>query len=380
MTATGDVVMPQAAFAPAAFLAAASLATGATGPAALLPVAGGTRLVMAWTDATPAAACFERPSGAMVIAREGDVVEAGNGVLRDFTTHGVDVVDPRLERRGRPAARAHWPIAGVVPSGTLERCQRAFAARRRDVAPAKMHVLLPPPRPDVAPAAMIASATQPPSGWREVAPMTVDEDLLCANNAREWWGLDARDGGIAVTRFREVDTRVLARADGELVGFDHGEFGGRIEWVGRDGARDVVDGDANPVAMIEHDGAVLVATGLNHMGLDRGDLRRLHRGADGRWRSTRWLDLGAAPLATYRVDARTWRIVTSRGVVDVDLVTGTRHVRHANPHWAMLYPTSILPFGDAWFIGARHAVIRLAPGPAGLEERWWVASDCASAD
>ena len=49
---------------PALVVAAASLSTAiaatATKPATLLLDTGGTRLVLTWTDATPAAACFER--------------------------------------------------------------------------------------------------------------------------------------------------------------------------------------------------------------------------------------------------------------------------------------------------------------------------------
>jgi hypothetical protein len=258
----------------------------------------------------------------------------------------------------------------------VERCQRAYATRTSDATRAKSHALLPPPPHDDTPVAVIASATQLPDGWQEVAPATSPDDLLCANNAREWWALAERDGSLVVSRHQERDTLQMPRAGGELVGFDYGEFGGRIEWIGQDGAREVVDGDANPVAMIEHGDTVLVATGLDHLATDSGDIRRLQRGADGHWQSIRWLDLGAAPLATYRIDARTWRIVTTGGVVDVDLEGGTLRTVHANRVWGMLYPTSIRPLGEAWFIGARHAVFRLAPGRDGMEERWWVRSAC----
>ena len=318
-----------------------------------------------------------RASGAILIARERDAVEEGNHQLRDFTTHGVDVVSLKPDWAGGwRETRAHWPIAGYAGSGTAERCPRAYAASASDATRAKSHALLPPTPRDDTPVAVIASARQVPVGWREVAPMTSHDDLICANNSREWWTLADREGSLVVSRHQERHTLQMARAGGELVGFDHGEFGGRIEWIGQDGVRELVDGDVNPVAMVEHGDAVLVATGLAHLSIDAGDIRRLQRGADGHWHATPWLDLGAASLATYRIDARTWRIVTTRGVVDVDLDGGTLHSVHANADWGILYPTSIRPLGDAWFIGARHAVIRLAPGKDGLEERWWVKSAC----
>ncbi|MGH8030420.1 MAG: hypothetical protein ACREO3_10855 [Arenimonas sp.] len=337
---------------------------------------GGTRLVMTWTHVPPAAACFERPGGALVLARDGDMVEEGEGQLEGLTPHGVEIV--RLVPDGAGGwleSRANWPIAGYVPLATLQRCQQAHLALGPKAIPNRTHALL-PPEPDRQPTLVIRDATHLPPGWRITAPETSADRLLCANNSRSWYAVAVDAGALRVTGHVERRAAVLVLADGELVGFDFGEFGGRIEWVGHDGAREVVVDDVNPVVMIQHGDDVLVATGLSHLSLDHGDIQRLHRGVDGEWRARKWLDLGAAPAAGYLIDENTWRLVTTQGVLDVHLDSGTTQAIHVNANWGMLYPTSIAPLGDAWFIGARQVVFRLAPGKDGLEEQWLSPGAC----
>jgi hypothetical protein len=274
----------------------------------------------------------------------------------------------------------HWSIAALVPADSLQRCGSARIASKVDVSGRPTHALLPARRPFDTSEVMIPGARAVPVGWRLIAPMRTESQLGCANNSSEEWVVHERNGALAVGRNVWHHTLHLAQPGGELMGLDFGEFGGRIEWLGREGDRTVVEANVNPVAAIEHGDSIFVATGLDHLADDHGDIRRLHRDEDGHWRSRRWLDLGGAPLATHSVDAHTWRIVTTQGVVDVDLDDGTLRRVYSNPDWAQIYPTSIQRLGDTWFIAARHAVIRLTPGRNGLQERWLVASECSVRD
>jgi hypothetical protein len=229
---------------------------------------------------------------------------------------------------------------------------------------------------------LIEAPAYAPRSWSLALPATSAAALACANNSTdEWWAVaHAGPDRLRVSRHRESDIQRLPLAGGELVGVNRGEFGGQLEWTPRDGARELVQADVNPVAMIPRGENVFVATGLAHGGVERGDVRRLRRDDRGLWHVDDRIDLGSAPVAAYRTNDRAWWLVTTRGLVLVDLQAGTRRLVHANPHWGMLYPTTLRPLGDAWFIGARHAVIRLTRDGNGFTEQWLVPAQCKPRD
>lgn len=225
----------------------------------------------------------------------------------------------------------------------------------------------------------LIQAGQVPSGWTVIG-LPEGDGWQCANRAEQEWTIAASSTTTArVTPLvpePSLETR-LELADGVLVGTNHGEFGGKIEWRPRDlPARLVID-RVNPVAMIQRGDDVLIATGLAHMTLDAGEILRLSRAEGGDWVASKALDLGEAPNAATRLDDRTWVILTTKGVSRVDLDSLKSKVIHRNRNWWWIYGNSIVPVGDAWVIGARRAVIRLSPNGDEFVEEWLVPKSCA---
>lgn len=224
---------------------------------------------------------------------------------------------------------------------------------------------------------VLARGTQAPKGWVGVAPPTTDAQWQCANHAEhEWQVSPGRGADVAISGHVEFAAIRMALPDGVLIGQNHGEFGGKIEWQTPKAEPRLVLPNKHPVAFAQMGASVFVASGLAHLGMDEGEIIRLDRHADGGWRGTRVLDLGAAPTAAYRSDATTWIILTHTGLKRVDLSTMKLTELYRNPAWFNIYPNSIAASGNSWLIGARRAVIRLDPNGVGYAEEWLVPRSC----
>ncbi|MCX7041697.1 MAG: hypothetical protein NT117_03205 [Gammaproteobacteria bacterium] len=224
-------------------------------------------------------------------------------------------------------------------------------------------------------ATVVRQATRAPGGWAVIAPAQ-GSGWQCANRSdQEWAVADAADG-VRVSPYQASGDARLVLPDGELRGVNQGEFGGSLVWVGKDSRRVTVSTQVNPVALIRRGDDVFVASGLAHLGLASGAVLRLRRSNRGAWQVEKVMDLGEAPYAGVRVDDRTWVIVTSGGVTRIDLSTLAQKRIYQNRNWAMIYPNSIRPLDKAWLIGARRAVLRLAPAGQGYSESWLVPASC----
>ncbi|WP_158879662.1 hypothetical protein [Rhodanobacter sp. L36] len=168
----------------------------------------------------------------------------------------------------------------------------------------------------------------------------------------------------------------LALPDGQLVGINGGEFGGRIEWIGQDGVRRVVVPDKNPVAFTTRGNDIFVATGLFHMGIDSGEIIKLRRTGSGTWQVSTVMNLDEAPDAGARIDDATWMLLTTHGLTQVDLIELTKEPIYRNENWKLLWANSVRPLGDSWLVGARRAVIEITPRGGTFEEKWLIPASC----
>jgi hypothetical protein len=222
--------------------------------------------------------------------------------------------------------------------------------------------------------ATITDATSPPSGWVVVPPPTTDREWLCANYSDD---LRIENTGEGIQVFRGVLERAPAvkRSGGALVGVNRGEFGGAIEWH-VDGVKTaaIVTRD-NPIAFVTEGARVFAFAGLAHLTIDEGHVLELKQTGD-KWSSKKILDLGSAPDAVLSRAGGEVVVLTTTGLLSVDLdKVGKRRLFH-NSNWAYLYANSIAQLSGSVFVGARGAVIRLRPDKKGYVEEWWVDSRC----
>lgn len=219
-------------------------------------------------------------------------------------------------------------------------------------------------------------ASTMPEGW-VVISQPVGDNWQCANSAREEWAVTAGPNNtVQISPYNPSGEVRLALPEGELIGTNQGEFGGKIEWVTRDAKRHMVLSDVNPVSLTTLGEDVFVASGLAHLGLDSGAILRVRREKNGDWQSSKVIDLGEAPNASIRVDDASWVVLTNNGITRIDLRNLTQERIYRNKNWWQLYGNSIAPLGDSWMIGARRAVIRLTPIDQGFSEDWLVSKHC----
>lgn len=228
-----------------------------------------------------------------------------------------------------------------------------------------------------APSINIESSGHPPKGWAVISQPKSEAEWSCANYSQQEWavsGTSAKNAGISP--YRHASEVRLSLPDGQLIGTNHGEFGGKIEWIGLDAVRRVVIPDKNPIAFTIRGDDVFVATGLAHLSQDSGEIIRLRRVRGGAWQASTVISVGEAPNAAVRVDSATWMLLTTNGVTKIDLSKLTKESIYRNNHWWMLYANSIRPLGTSWLVGARRAVIRVTPANGSYTEEWLVPANC----
>jgi hypothetical protein len=239
-----------------------------------------------------------------------------------------------------------------------------------------------------------ALAATVPDGWTRV-PEPSQELVGCANLSRREWRVSPGASGVRIEPEPEPEhntggrlpfalpkeiraggrRHVLPVADGFLVGFDAGEWGGALFWFSRDGKTWRQLSEENVRGLVPlGPGEVLALHGLNHLGLRRGAARWLMRDAQGRWTvsETKMLDAGpqtfvSTPEAVYVVTAESLTRLGRERQVSVLQPLPT----------AILYPNSMTvdPGGALW-VGMRHFVLRLAPTRTGFSPEWLVPKGC----
>jgi hypothetical protein len=169
---------------------------------------------------------------------------------------------------------------------------------------------------------------------------------------------------------------VVPVADGYLVGFGAGEYGGSLWWYpaepgpGRKLAQAVV----HAIVAVPASSTYIVLTGLAHLGIDEGSAFWVARDAQGRWQIDSNVALPGAPSE---------HAVTSDGLVMVGpsgthVVTWTRELRtlHRTDLRTSLGSIAAGPSGEV-AIGRGGVVSLLRPVAGGrYREEWFVPKEC----
>jgi hypothetical protein len=142
-------------------------------------------------------------------------------------------------------------------------------------------------------------AADTPDGW---VPFSINaEALRCGNYSKREWEVKLEDSRVKVNTVSQLsqallpfdilvseagiglqgDRHVEKVADGWLVGFDAGEWGGSLWWFSEDGKAHKKLADENVVGFAKTS-ELLALTGLAHLGIDQEKVLRI-RQSGGDW-------------------------------------------------------------------------------------------------
>lgn len=164
-----------------------------------------------------------------------------------------------------------------------------------------------------------------------------------------------RGDGLDAMRMR--GKRSVAKVnDGYLVAFWRGEFGGHLYWFSHDGTSRKHVKLTRILQFIERDNNLYAINGLAHLGFSIGNVIQLKK-ADSGWTTSEYKALSFAPYATALDANDNMIVVTSGDLVSIDK-NGTLTTLIKNGFWDNLYPTSMVIYKNACYIGMRKGILK----------------------
>jgi hypothetical protein len=231
-----------------------------------------------------------------------------------------------------------------------------------------------------------------PVGWVAAPAPSQNSALQCANYSRHQWSVersnginvydsevDKRPGAVLPSGFvrtKEMHGRAIVQkvADGWLVGFNAGEFGGGLWWSDESGRRTRKLTGENVRAFVPRGNAVLVFTGLAHFSIDKGKIYSFTAKDSGAL--VLIADIGHEPSAAVMGDAGGVLIATNIGVLR--LTTDNRREQlYRNRAIGLLYPNSIVEDATGSIVvGMRFYALRLERNGTGYKPVWYIPLAC----
>lgn len=250
-----------------------------------------------------------------------------------------------------------------------------------------------------------------PVGWTH-APTSKEDPKLweCAGLGGSWVAL-LRDGEVNLVREDTAEVRrqlvklppaiqlskemvgnrvFVETADGFLVGFDAGEFGGGLWWFSKNGRKVSKLFGNNVHAIYKTNQGIYVLSGLDHMGYDEGKLFRFEETAV-EVSATEVADLRGSPEASQVLPDDRILVATPTSVLRVDgngkietlyqgrkmfFVKGAVSYTNADRD-EFIYPESIVvdKQGDI-YVGMRFFALRVRERQGKIESEWLMRSEC----
>jgi hypothetical protein len=169
---------------------------------------------------------------------------------------------------------------------------------------------------------------------------------------------------------------LLRTANGWLIGFDAGEFGGGLWWFNNDGTvmRKLLP--LNVHSILETPGGTFVLAGLAHLSLDNGEIDQFIETED--QVTLKYVaNLGGSPEASTADPDGQIVVATMRSVLRVDYA-GKVHKLY-NSGEDLTYPTSVVADrnGDI-FVAMRFFLLRLVPDGSEYRPQWLMPKKCQS--
>jgi len=161
-------------------------------------------------------------------------------------------------------------------------------------------------------------------------------------------------------KFRRVAAS-LKVADGWLVGFNHGEWGGALYWFSPDGTEKYEISKGNIVDFIQASNRIFAISGLAHLGLSEGSILSISQSSNQTpWQITNRWRLPQAPEVVIQHPDGDLLIALSDSFVSVTL-DGKIKTIVKEGRWGSLYPFSMVLSGDARtaYVGMRQFVAKV---------------------
>jgi hypothetical protein len=170
---------------------------------------------------------------------------------------------------------------------------------------------------------------------------------------------------------------LLRTADGWLVGFDAGEFGGGLWWFNSEGAVAKKLLPENVHSILQTSDGVFVLVGLAHLLLDHGDIYRFTETQE-EVTVKHVADLGGSPEAS-TIDPDGGVVIATMGsVLRVDYDGKVRKIYKSGEN--LTYPTSVVVDANGnIFVAMRFFVLKLLVDNGGrYRPQWLMPKKCQS--
>ena len=161
---------------------------------------------------------------------------------------------------------------------------------------------------------------------------------------------------------------------GTLIGRNHGEFGGGLWWVARDGGRGTQLSDENVHWFVETSFGMVALTGIDHMNVSQGQAVLVAASGPLPPSISVLADLQGAPRVFVLDEAGNILVMTATQLIRIS-ERGSETLFTTD--YGLTGPTSIVkePSGTV-YVGMRHFITRLTPTGQSFEEDWLVPADC----
>jgi hypothetical protein len=174
-----------------------------------------------------------------------------------------------------------------------------------------------------------------------------------------------------------IGRRSLIRtADGWLIGFDAGEFGGGLWWFNSDGTVVRKLSPLNVHSILETPSGTFVLSGLAHLSLDNGEINQFTETEDDV--TLKYVaDLGGSPEASIVDPDGQIVVATMRSVLRVDYA-GKVHKLY-NSGEDLTYPTPVVVNSNKdIFVAMRFFILRLVHENSEYKPQWLMLKKCRS--
>jgi hypothetical protein len=202
------------------------------------------------------------------------------------------------------------------------------------------------------------------TGAVEVTGLTLDELYSVDFNSA------AETPQFSFGKLRDFPRRFVEVADGFLVGYNKGEWGGKLYWFSRDGKARYRISDHQVTGFFRHGTDLFAFEGMSHMGLDYGSMIKVEK-LRGKWTARTIAKLAGAPGPYFADGTERVLLLVGPRLFSLDFA-GSQHVLHRSGSPSGLESASSVvraPDG-AIFIGTGRGVIRLTPQGTSFREQW----------
>ena len=164
--------------------------------------------------------------------------------------------------------------------------------------------------------------------------------------------------------------RVKKVADGFLVGFNRGEFGGGLVFVSDDESEVYDFGeDLRIEAFFEFDSKIYATEGLSHLTFRSGQIIEIYK--DDVWTYKTVINLNETPLLIEKLEDY-FIILTNRNLSKLTKNLEIEQILTAPIDWSVLYPTSVYVDNKDLYIAMRKGILKIENFLTNANFSWYV--------